>query len=147
MFQATDAARTQQLDFIESALQKASSLPGWTVMMGHHPAFSGDESYFIEDDTGLPESSAWARVSTTDRCICRFLRARTQNRQGSNQGGALTEPIICIVMGVTACERLIHLPLRVFLMNKKSTFLESQLQYLLWQDRASLVQMLQRAHS
>lgn len=71
MLQATDAARTQQLDFIESALQKASSLPGWTVLMGHHPAFSGDESYFIEDDTGLPESSAWARVSTADHCICR----------------------------------------------------------------------------
>jgi len=69
ILQATDAARTQQLDFIESALQEASSLPGWTVLMGHHPAFSGDESYFIEDDTGLPESSAWARVSTTDSCI------------------------------------------------------------------------------
>jgi len=76
VLQATDAARTQQLDFIESALQKATSLPGWTVLMGHHPAFSGDESYFIEDDTGLPESSAWARVSTTDCPIRRGQGAK-----------------------------------------------------------------------
>jgi len=76
VLQAADAARTQQLDFIESALQKATSLPGWTVLMGHHPAFSGGESYFIEDDTGLPESSAWARVSTTDHCIRRGQAAK-----------------------------------------------------------------------
>ena len=32
-------------------------------MVGHHPAFSGDQSYFRDDDTGKPESSAWGTVS------------------------------------------------------------------------------------
>ena len=33
------------------------------AVVGHHPAFSGDQSYFRDDDTGKAESSAWATVS------------------------------------------------------------------------------------
>ena len=32
------------------------------AVMGHHPGFSGDESFFKEDLTGKPESAAWVQA-------------------------------------------------------------------------------------
>jgi hypothetical protein len=60
--QSTAANRQEQLAFLEGALKTATAASGWTVLLAHHPAFSGDESYFSVDEMGTPESTAWAKV-------------------------------------------------------------------------------------
>ena len=65
--------------YVASSSLSCAFSASMTAVLGHHPAFSGDQSFFYQDFGLGPESSAWKQVHLVlaslrpQHCMCTYL--------------------------------------------------------------------------